>query len=207
MARILEGLRVIEASAFVAAPLAGMTLAQMGADVIRFDRIGGGLDHGRWPVTAQGKSLFWAGMNKGKRSLAIDISKPEGKEIVTRLICAPGADRGIFLTNLRARGWLDYDEPVDCRLEQISAVAERLGDPRAVVEPDDRRLVVAAGSGLIDIDDQITSICFEVSAGMMPSHATSTSSHFSFICAQTAFMRSISQPTQVPEASFDEKGG
>ncbi|MGL6183195.1 MAG: CoA transferase, partial [Aestuariivirga sp.] len=41
MARILEGLRVIEASAFVAAPLAGMTLAQMGADVIRFDRIGG----------------------------------------------------------------------------------------------------------------------------------------------------------------------
>ncbi len=83
MARILEGLRVIEASAFVAATLAGMTLAQMGADVIRFDRIGGGLDHGRWPVTAQGKSLFWAGMNKGKRSLAIDISKPEGKEIVT----------------------------------------------------------------------------------------------------------------------------
>ena len=55
---ILEGLRVVEGSAFVAAPLGGMTLAQLGADVIRFDPIGGGLDHRRWPVTAQGASLF-----------------------------------------------------------------------------------------------------------------------------------------------------
>src|SRR3989304_4274200 len=42
MAGMLSGLRVIEGSAFVAAPSAGMTLAQMGADVIRFDPIGGG---------------------------------------------------------------------------------------------------------------------------------------------------------------------
>jgi len=49
---ILEGMRVVEGSAFVAAPLGGMTLAQQGADVIRFDQIGGGLDHGRWPATA-----------------------------------------------------------------------------------------------------------------------------------------------------------
>ena len=76
MTKILEGLRIVEASAFVAAPLAGMTLAQMGADVIRFDRIGGGLDHARWPVTADGKSLFWAGLNKGKRSVAADMRSP-----------------------------------------------------------------------------------------------------------------------------------
>ena len=61
----LQGMRVIESSAFVAVPLAGMTLAQMGADVIRVDRLQGGLDAGRWPVTADGQSLFWAGMNKG----------------------------------------------------------------------------------------------------------------------------------------------
>ncbi len=132
MAKILEGLRIIEGSAFVAAPLAGMTLAQMGADVIRFDRIGGGLDHARWPVTTTGKSLFWAGMNKGKRSLAIDISKPEGKEIITRLICEPGPDRGIFLTNLRARGWLDYDELRKKRhdLIMMSVTGDRNGGPQ-----------------------------------------------------------------------------
>ena len=78
MVKILEGLRIVEGSAFVAAPLAGMTLAQMGADVIRFDRIKGGLDNARWPVTQNGRSLFWAGLNKGKRSLAVDMTTPQG---------------------------------------------------------------------------------------------------------------------------------
>ena len=64
---VLSGMRVVEGSAFVAVPLAGMTLAQMGAEVIRFDRIGGGLDAGRWPLAPSGQSLFWAGMNKGKK--------------------------------------------------------------------------------------------------------------------------------------------
>ena len=75
MSGILEGMRVVEGSAFVAAPLGGMTLAQLGADVIRFDPIGGGLDRGRWPITREGRSLFWAGLNKGKRSIA---GRPQG---------------------------------------------------------------------------------------------------------------------------------
>jgi 2-methylfumaryl-CoA isomerase len=108
MAGILSGLRVVEGSAFVAVPLAGMTLAQMGADVIRFDRLGGGLDAHRWPVTKSGQSLFWAGLNKGKRSIAVDISSDEGKELITAIITAPGPDSGCFLTNLRIRGWMDY---------------------------------------------------------------------------------------------------
>jgi len=106
---ILSGMRVVEGSAFVAAPLGGMTLAQLGADVIRFDPIGGGLDYGRWPVTPEGHSLFWAGLNKGKRSIAIDIHSPRGRQLVADLICAPGADGGLFLTNFPARGWLHYD--------------------------------------------------------------------------------------------------
>ena len=86
---ILDGMRVVEGSAFVAIPLAGMTLAQMGADVIRFDRVEGGLDAHRWPVTAEGRSLFWAGLNKGKRSIAIDMKSRRGREIVTEIVCAP----------------------------------------------------------------------------------------------------------------------
>ena len=71
---ILAGLRLVEASAFVAAPLGGMTLAQLGADVIRIDALGGGLDYRRWPVTDDNVSLFWAGLNQGKRSVAIDLA-------------------------------------------------------------------------------------------------------------------------------------
>ena len=107
---ILKGLRVVEGSAFVAAPLGGMTLAQLGADVIRFDPIGGGLDHNRWPLTLDGKhSLFWAGLNKGKRSIAVDIRQPRGQELLTQLICAPGDNAGLFSTNFPAKGWLDFE--------------------------------------------------------------------------------------------------
>ncbi len=87
--RILDGMRVVEGSAFVAAPLGGMTLAQLGADVIRFDPIGGGLDRGRWPVTDDGHSLFWAGLNKGKRSIQVDLALARGRELVDRADHAP----------------------------------------------------------------------------------------------------------------------
>ena len=90
MTGILAGMRVVEGSAFVAAPLGGMTLAQLGADVIRFDPIGGGMDTHRWPVTAEGKSLFWAGLNKGKRSIAVNMHSPRGKELLTELITSAG---------------------------------------------------------------------------------------------------------------------
>lgn len=119
MTGILSGLRVIEGSAFVAAPLGGMTLAQLGADVIRFDPIGGGLDHARWPVTARGASLFWAGLNKGKRSIAVDIRQPRGQELLTALIAAPGPDAGLFNTNFPARGWLAYESLARHRADLI----------------------------------------------------------------------------------------
>ncbi len=108
MGGVLQGMRVVESSAFVAVPLAGMTLAQMGADVIRFDMPQGGMDHTRWPITRGGQSLFWAGMNKGKRSVALDLKSPRGREIATEIICAPGEDAGLFITNLAVKGWNDH---------------------------------------------------------------------------------------------------
>jgi 2-methylfumaryl-CoA isomerase len=116
---ILEGMRVIEGSAYVAAPLGGMTLAQMGADVIRFDPIGGGLDRTRWPVNEEGTSLFWAGLNKGKRSIQVDLRSERGQEVLTELITAPGPDGGIVLTNFPLRGWLDYEQLAERRPDLI----------------------------------------------------------------------------------------
>ncbi len=109
MNSVLKGMRVIEGSAFVAAPLCGMTLAQQGADVIRFDPLEGGLDARRWPLTAQGKSLYWVGLNKGKRSIAVNTRSPEGQELIAALITAGGEGNGIFLTNFPASGWLGYE--------------------------------------------------------------------------------------------------
>ncbi len=130
MVKILQGMRVIEGSAFVAAPLGGMTLAQMGADVIRFDRLQGGLDHHRWPVTKENRSLFWAGLNKGKRSIAVDLGNPRGQEVLRRLICAPGPDAGMFLTNIRA-GWMAYDKLKKERADliMVTVLGDRAGGP------------------------------------------------------------------------------
>jgi 2-methylfumaryl-CoA isomerase len=108
MNRLLHDLRIVEISAFVAAPLGGMTMAQMGADVIRIDPIGGGIDFRRWPVTKDGASLYWAGLNKAKRSLALALDKPEGREIARALVTAPGPGAGILLTNLPPLRGLDF---------------------------------------------------------------------------------------------------
>ncbi|MEM8577845.1 MAG: CoA transferase [Pseudomonadota bacterium] len=129
---ILKGMRVVEGSAFVAVPLAGMSLAQMGAEVIRFDRIGGGLDAGRWPLAPSGQSLFWAGMNKGKKSIAVDMKHPRGKELITQIITAPGDDAGLFLTNLRVRGWMDHETLRQFRedLIMVTLTGDRHGRPQ-----------------------------------------------------------------------------
>lgn len=134
MTGVLSGLRVVEGSAFVAAPTCGMTLAQMGADVIRFDMIGGGIDYKRWPVTADGNSIYWAGLNKGKRSIAVDFRKPEGQDILSNLITQPGEDRGILLTNFPMKGWLSYERLKEKRADLIAL--NILGNPDGSVAVD-----------------------------------------------------------------------
>jgi len=103
----LGGLRVIESSAYIAAPLAGMTLAQFGADVIRIDPIGGGLDYGRLPRMPHGRSLYWTGLNKGKRSIAVDLRRPEGRELVQALATSAGDSAGVLLSNVMS-SWLAH---------------------------------------------------------------------------------------------------
>ncbi|WP_304167717.1 CoA transferase [Phenylobacterium aquaticum] len=107
---LLKGLRVVEGAAFVAGPTCGLYLAQMGAEVIRFDNIGGGPDFKRWPLSPEGKSLYWEGLNKAKKSVAIDLSSSAGRELAQRLAAAPGEDGGLFVTNFPVDGFLSYEK-------------------------------------------------------------------------------------------------
>lgn len=113
--RPLAGVRIIEISSFVAVPLAGMTLAQLGAEVIRVDPVGGAADYHRWPITADGTSIYWTGLNKGKRSVAVDVRAPEGQQLIARLI----ADSGVLITNVAGRQWHSYDTLVKLRPDLI----------------------------------------------------------------------------------------
>jgi 2-methylfumaryl-CoA isomerase len=114
-AQPLAGVRVVEISSFVAVPLAGMTLAQLGAEVIRVDPIGGAADYRRWPVTDDGTSIYWAGLNKGKRSVAANMRTSEGQNLVQRLIL----DAGVLVTNVAGRQWHSYETLVQQRPDLI----------------------------------------------------------------------------------------
>ncbi|AWJ94707.1 2-methylfumaryl-CoA isomerase (plasmid) [Azospirillum baldaniorum] len=109
MSSLLSDLRVVEVSAFIAAPLGGMTLAQLGAEVIRIDPIGGNIDYRRWPVAPNGTSLYWTALNKAKRSVTLALDRPEGREIAQAIITASGENAGFLLTNLPASGWMGYE--------------------------------------------------------------------------------------------------
>lgn len=129
MQSLLTGMRIVEGSAFIAAPMCGMTLAQLGADVIRFDHISGGIDYKRWPLTKNNHSIYWADLNKGKRSFAVDLKSPAGQALVTELIIAGDKEGGIFSTNLPAKGWLSYEALSEQRgdLIQLAIVGDRHG--------------------------------------------------------------------------------
>ena len=106
---LLKGLTVVEAAAFIAGPTCGLYLAQFGAEVIRIDQIGGGPDYRRWPLSPSGASLYWEGLNKAKKSVALDLTRPEGRDLAARIATAPGESAGLFVTNFPAQGFLAYE--------------------------------------------------------------------------------------------------
>jgi len=118
-AGLLAGLRILDLSTYVAAPSAAMQLAQLGAEVIRIDPIGGATDARRLPMDAGGHSLYWAGLNKGKRSIEVDVRSDEGRQLVVDLLTATGPDGGIVLTNAVGRSWLSYDNLSQARPDLI----------------------------------------------------------------------------------------
>jgi crotonobetainyl-CoA:carnitine CoA-transferase CaiB-like acyl-CoA transferase len=106
---ILAGTRVIDFGRFVAGPYCGALLADLGADVIRVERVGGGEDRWVTPVTTDGTGAAYLQCNRGKRAMTLSLTRPEGQKIVERLV----ASADVVLANLppdtlRDLG-LDYD--------------------------------------------------------------------------------------------------
>ncbi len=116
MYQLLNGLSLIEASSFVASPTAGLYCAQMGADVVRVDQIGGGPDFRRWPVTNTNASLYWENLNRSKKSVALDLSVPQGRELLQELVRATGQ----FITNFPAEGFLSHAKLAEGKADLVT---------------------------------------------------------------------------------------
>lgn len=133
--RPLEGVRVVEFASFVAGPSAGMALAQLGAEVIRVDPLGGAADRHRWPLSARtGESLYWTSLNRGKRSVALDLRSEAGRDLLLDLATAPGPDAGIVVDNAVGRQWLRYEALAARRPDVISVKVQGRADGGAAVD-------------------------------------------------------------------------
>jgi 2-methylfumaryl-CoA isomerase len=130
----LADVRVVEGASFVAVPSAGMALAQLGAEVIRVDPPGGGSDIARWPLSSSGESLFWANLNKGKRSVTIDHRTEQGRELLLALATAPGPRSGIFVDNMVGKHRLRYEELVERRPDAIHVHVQGRSDGSPAVD-------------------------------------------------------------------------
>lgn len=134
MYSLLQGLRVVECASFIAAPSCALNMLQLGAEVIRIDPVGGGPDYRRWPVSAEGNSFYWEGLNKGKRSIAIDLSSPQGRTLAAEIITAPGEQGGLFVTNFPKDGFLAHDTLRKRRPDLITVRVAGWSDGEAAVD-------------------------------------------------------------------------
>jgi 2-methylfumaryl-CoA isomerase len=130
----LAGMQVVECASYIAGPTGGLTLAQLGAEVVRIDPVGGGHDHRRWPLAPSGESYYWSSLNKGKRSVALDLRSPEGQELAVALITAPGPDRGLLIDNVVGRPWLAHEVLQASRPDLIHLRVQGHPDGRPAVD-------------------------------------------------------------------------
>lgn len=115
----LEGLRVLDMSTVLAAPLTASLLAEFGADVVKVEHPRLGDPVRDFPPFFDGVSLHHKVTNKGKRSLTIDLSKPEGADLARRLV----AEFDVVITNFRPstlRRWgLDYEDLAEAKPDLV----------------------------------------------------------------------------------------
>ncbi len=86
MTNVLDGIRVLDFGRYIAGPYCAALLADLGADVIRIERIGGGEDRRVAPINEDGIGAMYVTMNRNKRGMTLDPSSPEGREIVKKLV-------------------------------------------------------------------------------------------------------------------------
>ncbi|HEX9259019.1 MAG TPA: CoA transferase, partial [Acidimicrobiales bacterium] len=114
----LHGFTIIEATQMVSGPLAAMVLADLGADVVKIEQPDGGDRYRYLGDRRGGISAAWANVNRGKRSVVVDLQRPAGAAVLKKLV----ADADVFLQNFRPgkAAKLDIDEA------SLRAVNERL---------------------------------------------------------------------------------
>ncbi len=131
MSNALDGIRVVDLTVWFQGPVAGQHLADFGAEVIHVERPqGGDLARGVRSIKAVPVgdwNQYFLVINRNKKSMAVDLKRPEGRQVICRLL----QESDVFLTNLSAEnlaGWqLSYEEVQKINPKLVYAVASGYG--------------------------------------------------------------------------------
>ncbi|BBI76273.2 hypothetical protein HAALTHF_54340n [Vreelandella aquamarina] len=103
VAKPLAGIKVLDISRVLAGPWCGQMLADMGAEVIKIERPQSGDDTRHWGppwLSGSNESAYYLCANRGKRSVTVDMAKPEGQALIKQLT----AQSDVLLENFKVGG-------------------------------------------------------------------------------------------------------
>ena len=155
---LLAGFKVLDLTTSVAGPYAGQLLADMGATVVKIEKVGAGDDARAWgPPFLHGESLWFMSVNRGKYSVTLDFSQPQGLEILRQLVVH--ADAVIMNLVARAQKKMGVDSDslraLNPRLVHVSLTGFGLTGPRADMPCYD--LIAEGYSGVMDLTGELES--------------------------------------------------
>lgn len=150
---LLAGIEVVEFGNLIAAPYAGMLLADLGADVVKVEPPGGDLGRGFGPYVS-GESVFFMAVNRGKRSLALDPKDPTVRPWLDRLV----SRTDVVINNLRhgAMERMGYDEQAirEANPDVVYVVVSAFGPDGPYADRAGIDVIFQAESGMISLTGQ-----------------------------------------------------
>ena len=147
----LHGVRILDLSRVLAGPWCTMTLADLGADVIKIENPRGGDDTRAWGPFVEGESAYYLCTNRNKRSVAVDISQPEGQQLLRELVRHCDVVVENFKAGALQRYGLDYESLRQLRPDLIYCAISGYGRSSPLAERAGYDYVVQAEGGLMAI--------------------------------------------------------
>ena len=130
--KVLESIRVLDLGRYIAGPYCAALLAEFGADVIRVDRVHGSDDRFILPVSDEGEGAQFLQCNRNKRSIRLEIDRPEGQEVLCDLIRRSDVVIANMPPRALAKLGVDYERLRKIRPDVILTASTAFGTAPAV---------------------------------------------------------------------------
>ena len=125
---VLHGIRVLDFGRYIAGPFCGALLADLGADVLRIERVDGSEDRFVIPVAADGAGAMFLQTNRGKRGMTLNPTKPAGREIVAKLVATADVVIANLPPSVLTRMGIDYESLTAIKPDIILTTVSAFGE-------------------------------------------------------------------------------